>query len=479
MKTNKILTLIAFISFVSITITSCINDEDYEIPAVVINETEPSFLTETDADGNLMYNEITFSAVKSAFEQAQNSGEDIVTFEQDLYITGYVISNDASGNFYEELIIQNDTDTVNPETDPRLGIQIEINQSSLYQTYEFGRKVYVKLNGLSAGLSSTDNGVFILGKESGSSIGQIEAFEYEDFIFRSTEVTSIEPKVISLASIDQNDISTFVQVTSAQFSKTDLGLTFSGESTDDFDGSRTLESCSDDGSITFESSTFADFKSLNLPSAAGTINGILTMDYFGETNVFKINTYSDISFDGERCDPIVLECTGNTSTDVVVFEEDFQNYSDESQLDGTWTNINISGGSERYEINSFSGDVYYKISAFGTGEDPLEAWLVSPAINLDSTTEEELTFEISDNFDTGEILTVFITEDYTGDPTTTEWIELDANIPTGSSGFGDFVQSAINISCLSGDVHIAFKYLGAADGAETRYHIDDIKVTGK
>lgn len=66
----------------------------------------------------------------------------------------------------------------------------------------------------------------------------------------------------------------------------------------------------------------------------------------------------------------------------------------------------------------------------------------------------------------------------TRDPTTTEWIFLDANVPIGDEGFGDFVARTINISCLSGDVHVAFKYLGAAGGAETRYHIDDVKVTG-
>jgi hypothetical protein len=35
-----------------------------------------------------------------------------------------------------------------------------------------------------------------------------------------------------------------------------------------------------------------------------------------------------------------------------------------------------------------------------------------------------------------------------------------------------------NISCLNGDVNVAFKYKGSAGAAETRYHIDDVKVTG-
>ncbi len=164
---------------------------------------------------------------------------------------------------------------------------------------------------------------------------------------------------------------------------------------------------------------------------------------------------------------------------MTVFEEDFQTITNEAQLDALgWTNVNVSGGSERFEDSSFSGNRYMKISAFGTGESPLEAWLVTPAINLDGTTQEELSFDVSANFETGTILEVFITNNFTGDPTTTDWTLVDANIPVGGSGFGSFVGSNINISCLDGDVHVAFKYLGADGGAETRYHIDEVKVTG-
>jgi len=472
MKIIKLYSLLVFTIIASILITSCVEDSDFEVPQVVLDQIEP------DLTG---LSEITFSAVKSAYEQElANSGESTFTFENNVYITGYVVSNDAAGNFFEELIIQNTINGDDSVENPRLGIQLEINVSSLYQTYEVGRKVYVKLNGLSVGLSSEDEGVLVLGKVNEGIIGQIETYEYTNFVLRSTEVVELSPKVISLAEIDENDINTLVQIPSVQFNKNEIGLTFAGEISDDFDGERVLESCEDGSVIIFQTSTFSDFKSLPLPVNSGTITGILTKDFFGENNVLKINSFSDISFELDRCDPVVLECIGSTSTSVVVFEEDFEGITNESQLDSAgWTNINVSGGNERYEDGSFSGDTYLQISAFGTGEDPLEAWLVTPAINLDSTSGEELTFDISSNFETGQILTAFITEDYTGDPTTTEWIELDANIPIGDDGFGSFVNSTINISCLNGDVHVAFKYLGAADGAETRYHIDDIKVTGE
>jgi hypothetical protein len=472
MKTNKILT---FLSVLTLTLfmASCVEDDDFGIPNVTIVEPDITAL------GQLT----TFSAVVSRYLDAVADGEEVGVFDENdvaLYIEGFVVSSDKSGNFFEEIIVQNSTGGNDPGSDARRGIKVEINVRSLSDTYEFGRKIYIKLNGLAVG---EENGVFTLGKANGNTLEQLQEYEYQSFIFRSAEVVTITPKVTTIADLTEADENTFIQLDDVQFNRNDLNLTYAGEASDQFDGFRNLEVCGNSGcgsGISVQTSTFADFKSLQIAQGRGSIKAIFTRDFGDDTNVLVVNSTADIIFDNtERCDPVILECTGATSTVVTIFEEDFQSISDESQLDGMgWTNVNVSGGSERYEDSSFSGDTYMKISAFGTGENPLEAWLVTPAINLDGSSQEELSFEISSNFETGRILTAFITENFTGDPTTTEWIVLDANIPIGGGGFGSFVPSTINISCLNGDVHVAFKYCGAAGGAETRYHIDDIKVTG-
>lgn len=467
MKTNKFFNLVVILMVFGLTITSCVQDDDFDTPDVSI------------VDPGITAN-ATFLNMISRYQQAVIDGDQIAEIsveEEPVYIEGYVISSDKAGNFFEELIIQNKVDDSNPAEDPRLGFKVEINTRSLYTTYELGRKVYIKMNGLAIGLS---NGVYTIGKASGSEIGQIQAYEYRDFVIRGVEVETITPKMVSIGDLTEQDENTLVQLDNMQFIKGALPLTYAGEPTDEFDGFRTLEDCDDNATISLQTSTFADFKSVQVEQNKGTIKAIYTRDFGDDFSVLVISSRADINFENtERCDPIVLECEGATSDDSVVFEQDFESVTNEAALDALgWTNINVSGGSERYEVNSFSGNRYMKISAFGTGEDPLEAWLVSPAINLDASTQEELTFDVSSNFESGKILSVLITENYTGDPTTTEWIEMEANIPIGGSGFGDFVSSAINISCLNGDVHVAFKYLGAAGGAETRYHIDNVKVTG-
>ena len=469
MKTNKILTFLSVLTL-TLFIASCVEDDDFELPNISIVEPDITAL------GQLT----TFSAVVSRYLDAVADGEEVGVFDENdvaLYIEGYVVSSDKSGNFFEEIIVQNSIDGNDAGSDQRRGLKVEINVRSLSDTYEFGRKVYIKLNGLAIG---EENGVYTLGKANGNSLEQLQDFEYLNFIFRSAEVATILPKVTTIADLTEADENTFIQLDNMQIHRNSIALTYAGEASDQFDGFRTLESCDDNATIALQTSTFADFKSVQVPQTKGTIKAIFTRDFGDDLNVLVINSTADIVFDNtERCDPVILECTGSTSTAVTIFEEDFQSITNESQLDGMgWTNVNVSGGSERYEDSSFSGDIYMKISAFGTGENPLEAWLVTPAINLDSTTEEELSFNVSANFETGQILSAFITESFTGDPTTTEWILLDADIPIGGGGFGSFVARTINISCLNGDVHVAFKYLGAAGGAETRYHIDDIKVTG-
>ncbi len=469
MKLNKILTFLSALTL-TLFIASCVEDEDFEIPILTVEE--PNL----DDFGQ----KTTFGSVVSRYLDATSNGDDVGIYDENdtaQYIEGYVVSSDQSGNFFEEIIIQNSTDGTDAGSDPRRGFNIQINARSLSDSYEIGRKVFIKLNGLAIGL---ENGVYTLGKASGNSLEQLQEFEYQDFIRRSAEVATITPKVSAIGDLTDQDENTLIQLDNMQVHRNNVSLTYAGEVSDSFDGFRTLESCDDGGSISLQTSTFADFKSLPVPQLKGSIQGIFSRDFGDDFNVFIINSTADVNFDNtERCDPNILECTGSTSTAVTVFNEDFQSINNESDLDPLgWTNVNVSGGSERYEDSSFSGDTYMKISAFGTGENPLEAWLVTPVINLDGTSQEELSFDISANFETGQVLTAFITENYTGDPTTTEWIQLDANIPIGNSGFGSFVSSTINISCLSGDIHVAFHYLGADGGAETRYHIDDIKVTG-
>ena len=105
---------------------------------------------------------------------------------------------------------------------------------------------------------------------------------------------------------------------------------------------------------------------------------------------------------------------------------------------------------------------------------------MTPEIDLDGTTDEELTFETNTGYDNGNALSTYVSSDYNGDVTTATWLRIDAALSSGpSNGYNSFSSSgSINISCLTGKLHIAFKYEGADGGVTTTFQIDNVKITG-
>ncbi len=450
-----------------IVITSCVEDDEFDIPNTV-NVQDPIF-GENDTI-------ITINSILGTIEQ--NDGDNfIIESNLDLYMEGYVVSSDEGGNFFEELIIQD-----KPEN-PTAGIRISVNTNPLFTRYNFGRKIYVHMNGLTVGLT---NGVAAVGTTDGDRVGQIEDSQTEDRLLLGAEVADIVPLPVSVIDFSDQLENLYVQLNDVQFPRSSIfgengPLTFASEGSDEFDGERVLESCESGSSVILSTSTFSDFRFLNLPGGAGSISGVLSRDFFDDFYTLLINSPEDINFDQERCDPDLLFCEGPSGGSTVIFEEDFESASNINDLvSAGWTNENVSGGNLDYIIGDFSGNAYGQISGFNSGETDSQAWLITPQIDLSGTIEEDLSLDIQTNFDNGEILTIFITSNYTGDPLTTEWTQLDLEVPTGpGSGFGSFTSvGPTNISCAGETVWIGFRYISSDPGPTTRYHIDNIEITG-
>jgi len=453
-KFNKIImVLLAFV-----VATSCVKDDDFDIPN--LNVEEPNI---NPADI------IEIGAV--AGELAQ-SGEDQVTFsETGKFMVGYVISSDEGGNFFKQLILQD-----KPEN-PTVGIKLLIDVSPLFVTYEVGRKVFIKLDGLTVG---TSNGVLALGVRGGIRPERIPFPNREEHIIRSSEVATIVPKPLTIEQFSTANTNLLIRLSDMQFNRNELSKTFAAEPGDQFDGERIIESCANEASVILSTSTFASFKGVTVPAGRGTIDAILTRDFFDEFYTIYLNDPTTLNFDSpERCDPDIIGCDGPFGGPDTLFSENFESISNINELTN-WVNINVSGGNTRFVLGNFSGNNYAQISGFNTGENEIEAWFVSPELNFNSFTRHQLDLDIEAAFDNGKILTVFITNNYTGDVTTTDWQLLDVEVPTGpSSGFGGFqAVGPVNLSCFEGNVRIAFRYQGSDPSATTRYHLDNIRITG-
>ncbi len=454
---------------------SCVNDDDFGIPN--ISSEDPMIPTEKLT---------TFKAVKSLYEQAVNGGNTTVKIEDDIYIEGYVVSSDKAGNFFEELIIQNKIDDSNPDNDPRLGFKIDINQSSLSDTYQFGQKVYVKLQGLTIGETS---GVVTIGKGEAVNVEQIQPAEYKEIVLRTNEIVDIKPKVSGLADLTEADENTLIQLNNMQLNRFELGASFASESFDEFDGLRLLESCDSGIQIIMQTSTFSDFKSLIVPQGKGQVTGVFSRDFRDNFNVLVINSSVDVNFDNnQRCDPLEFSCgVGSTIGFQNLLYEDFESQRNNRpvEIDG-WTNY-IEAGTEAWEgYSSTSSNASLgrscRFQSASSGDASNIGWLITPAIDLDAQDGETLRFKTSNSLADSSYMEVFYADDWDGTEagvTAATWRFLtDAYVVKDSDSFAEWFSSGnVDLSCLSGTIHIAFKYTGSGQSTfDGVYELDEISV---
>jgi len=481
----------------TITVVSCIED-DFDIPDVTVES--------PDLDGD----EITLGAFASLYEQALTAEADDLglldedgeienqaefdelrddfqfTFQNDagnVFMSAYVISTDESGNFFEELILQDA-----PEN-PTVGIRLLIDLNPLFTRYEIGRRLFVRLNGLTVGIS---NGVLTLGLEGGF-IEQIPSFDEEDRLRRDVEVATIVPRIISLNNLSDDLTNLFVSIENAQFNRDEVinaSLTYAGEATDEFDGERTLESCDNNGSIVFSTSTFADFKSLLLPAGRGSVTGVLTRNFFGDEFNFVINDPSGVVLSQEdRCDPQEVDCgLASTIGGNTIFEDFFEDQdTNEAIMGNGWTNYSQEGTTTWEAFFSTGGSVSLGVSArvgsFGSGDASSIAWLITPQIDFDAQTGETLNFMTSNSFSDESDLELLFSSDWDGVPeniSSATWDILPAAfIVQDDDFFVDWFPSGnVSLDCITGLGYIGFRYIGndVDDDFNGTYEMDEFQI---
>ena len=450
---------------------ACVPDEDFDLPE--LPQTSVSLETNTDLD-----------AILGAFYQ---NSDGMVTFEEDYVFEAYVISSDEAGNFYKEITVQD-----RPEN-PTAGINIRINLNSYFQYYNFGRKIYVNVKGLSI---ADVNGVATLGVASGKQVDNIPQSQVSEHLIRSSEVVTITALPVEVLEFSDQLENLFVRVENVQFSKILVSsqnlFTFAGEANDEFDGERLVESCNGDFPFILSTSTYADFKAFQLPKGAGSIEGVLTRDFSDDFYTIYLNSPSDLHFsDAARCDPAVFDCGKATSTgSKILFFEDFTSEKNNKPIAGNgWTNF-VQEGSKPWEaFTATGGNASLGRSArmrpAGSGDQRSISWLITPSINFDKNQGEVLSFKTSTSFADGSLLDVLISTDWDGEDETilqAEWkILSSAYVAQNSDFFGDWLSSGnVDLSCATGKGYIAFRYSGsdlpAYDGI---YELDGIMISAE
>ena len=207
---------------------------------------------------------ITIKQLKEAYADA----EDPTLIDVDYIVKATVIGNDVSGNIFKQLYIQDETG----------GINMGVDQNSIYTEYRVGQEVYINLKGL-----------YILKYGGQLQIGydQTQAnripWEVFDFYVHKNgwpDVERFAPKLVTISELTDDMVNTLVQFDVVYF--TDGGKKPYAEP------EQTVNRMLKDGdgkSIIVRNSGYANFAADILPEGAGTVVGVLSK-HFNDWQIF-------------------------------------------------------------------------------------------------------------------------------------------------------------------------------------------------
>jgi hypothetical protein len=387
----------------------------------------------------------TIAQVKAMY----TPGGPSIQLSDTLVVSGLVVADDQSGNFYKSIVIQ----------DASAGILIRMGASNLYQTYPVGRRVCVKLGGLWIG---EYNGLIQLG--GAQTVGTINQVDYinsalfDKVILKGTFNNPVVPVDVDIASLNSSHQNMLIRLTNVQFISTDTGMAYApGVATN-----RTLEDCSG-APILVRTSSFANFAYNLTPGGNGEF--VCIYSEFSTTPQLIIRQESDLKMNAVRCGPYA--------------KKDFE---DGSVTSGGWTVQHVTDAGTNWVTNTIGVDVsggttYGQCSNYYSSANHLaETWLISPSFDLTAGINPVLTFINGCNY-SGAALQVKVSSDYvSGNPNLATWTSL---VPVLSGGSWAWVSSgALNLSAFNGqsNVHVGFEYTGTASDGKT-WELDNILVT--
>jgi len=230
-------------------------DDDFDVP--------PIDIPHVDFEANTTIAEL----------KAMYSGE-LDSIDTNIIITGIVVANDESGNFYKQLEIQDSTG----------GIEVRVNRVKLYTQYKVGQRVYIKCQGLFIGRY---HGLPQIGYKYQGSIGMIPDAIIDQHIFRDSLPGTPPPPInTTIPGLSSSYLSMLIQIDSVHFAQAGSVFAESNAATN-----RTIVD-NHQNTLKLRTSNYANFASDTLPSGKGSIRGILSI--YGTTYQLYIRDLNDL-----------------------------------------------------------------------------------------------------------------------------------------------------------------------------------------
>lgn len=469
-KTTRIL----FVLIMSIIFITCVEDGDFTVPenlGIEENEAVKQIIDSISA-GTLQLK--TIKQVKELYIKGNNP----IEIASDIVVKGFVVSSDKSGNFYKEFYMQNA-----PEN-PTAGIKIALNLSNSHNKFNVGREIYIRLKGLFIGETNSGDGIITIGGKIKSTdnteIENVTANQIPKHIFRTEITEEIVPKIVEFAAINESHIGTFIRLENVFFEPKLAGKAYV-DPKEDFDTQRKIQTCLGLGydDLLVETSSFSKFANESLPEKAGTINAIVSKDFGGNFIVLNLNKTDDVDMKEERCSPLPI-----ADFTTILLDENFDAQSGEISVTN-WINYREAGTkSWRSYTDTYSQSKAARIGSKSSNDDSTITWLITESVDLDTTSQEFLSFETSNSFGNGSELEVLISTDFDGNENNINaatWSVLPAKIVSDGENFKSWIHSTyIDLSNYSGTAFIAFKYTGNGNvNFDGTYELDNVIIHAK
>ena len=209
------------------------------------------------------------------------------------YIKVVVVADDRSGNFYKTLIVEDDNSD--------LGIALLIDENEIHATYPVGRRIFVKLKGLTI---SDYNGLPQLGMgvdNSGTSprLGYIPSTLMADILVQGSFGIEVKPRIKKITELSSTDLNTLIQLEGVQFSSVGADKKYANNTVDPpITINQDLIDCFNN-KIIVRNSGYADFANDVLPEKNGTLTAVYSI--FRSDKQLFIRDTRDVAFDKDRC----------------------------------------------------------------------------------------------------------------------------------------------------------------------------------
>lgn len=260
-------------------LTSCVNDDDYNVPNLECIET---VLTKT-----MEPSEVNATTVVKLFDGAPNS-----------VIEAYVVSSDIGGNFFKTISLQT--------LDGSFGFSIPADVTTVFESFEPGRKVLIELNNSkdSVYVDIKHNSLRIgelFNATTRPEVGRLSLEKFKKVVHRSCTKVSEEDlvKKITIAeAINDARINTLIELQNVQFNTNAIGKTYYDEF-NEIGGATNHYLVDQTGNgIIFRTSSFANYSSKIVPDGSGTVRGVLTK--FNSEYQFIVRSEDDVKLTSPR-----------------------------------------------------------------------------------------------------------------------------------------------------------------------------------